>query len=327
MQEPTLPPFSEPKQPPKVQKTLKESRVSIPKDKLIRKPSDELKTPLIYRGGKSAISSWVISYFPPHYRFVDVFGGGAAISIAKNPSGIDIYNDIGDVARFFEVLRDYGDEVYSFLTFYPFGRYTFKSAITHRELMYKTIAHSWNIKEYEEPNRFYKVRWAAFYYISVLQSFRHEEGDTSWIISKDINLAEHFANHVDDFPRIIDRLRRVVIEHMDFRSLIEMYDGKDTLFYCDPPYLPDTWTSGHGSYEHEMSEEQHRQLLCMIQACDAQVVVSGYPSDLYDEYLHGDFGWIRVEKERVSGIKNASQSSSSRMEVLWIKRKQDELWS
>lgn len=310
---------------PKVQKVLKDVKEKLPIEKIPRRPNSE-KTPLIYRGGKSSLATWIINYFPPHKVFIDVFGGGAAISLAKSPSGVDVYNDIGDVSRFFEVLRNYGDEVYQFLTFYPFSREAFYYAFKQKKVMEATVFPSWDIAEYEVVNAPYKVRWAAYYYITILQSFRHEEEDNTWVMSKGVNLANSFASHVDAFPEIIDRLRNVVIEHKDFLELIEQYDSSDTLFYCDPPYLPDTWTSGK-SYKHEMTREQHASFLETIIKIKGQCVISGYPSTMYNMFLSKENGFYTVEKTRLQGIKNSNQDGSNRTEVLWIKEHNVGIWS
>lgn len=312
--------------PRSIQAQLKDVKDHLPFEAIPRSPS-EGKTPLVYRGGKSKISTWVINFFPPHHTFVDVFGGGAAISLAKNSSTVDIYNDIGDVSKFFEVLRNYGDDLYRFLTFYPFSREAFQYAVKQKQVMEATVFPSWDVEGYEDSNRPYKVRWAAYYYIVILQSFRHEEGDNSWVgTSTQINMAEHFSSHVDMFPEVIKRLRRVVIERKDFLELINQYDDKTTLFYCDPPYLPETWNTKNG-YRHMMTFEQHVQLLLKLQTIDGQCVVSGYPSVLYSEYLNEDNGWRYINKTRLQGIKNGNQEGSSRTECLWIREHELGLWT
>jgi DNA adenine methylase len=40
------------------------------------------------------------------------------------------------------------------------------------------------------------------------------------------------------------------------------------------------------AYRHEMTEADHRRLLATIRQCKGKVMISGYPSDLYDAELH-----------------------------------------
>ncbi|WP_226020100.1 DNA adenine methylase [Serratia symbiotica] len=57
-----------------------------------------------------------------------------------------------------------------------------------------------------------------------------------------------------------------------------------TLIYADPPYLPETRTS-RASYRHEYTEDDHRQLIATLRQIPASVMISGYPSALYDNLL------------------------------------------
>lgn len=58
----------------------------------------------------------------------------------------------------------------------------------------------------------------------------------------------------------------------------------DAVVYCDPPYLLST-RQGRLYYDFEMSDEQHWKLLKLVLGLPCRVLVSGYPSDLYAEYL------------------------------------------
>lgn len=48
------------------------------------------------------------------------------------------------------------------------------------------------------------------------------------------------------------RLSNVVIENQDFETLIKHYDRKETLFYCDPPYIKTEhfYSCGFGWEDH-----------------------------------------------------------------------------
>ncbi len=63
--------------------------------------------PFAYYGGKRALASQIISLFPSHDVFVDVFGGSGSIVLNKPPASIDVYNDVNQhIVNFFRVLRD-----------------------------------------------------------------------------------------------------------------------------------------------------------------------------------------------------------------------------
>ncbi|MGH8141592.1 MAG: DNA methylase [Steroidobacteraceae bacterium] len=76
------------------------------------------------------------------------------------------------------------------------------------------------------------------------------------------------------------------------------------LIYCDPPYLHST-RSGERRYRFEYEERDHLELLRLLKTLPCQVILSGYPSALYDEYLGGwqslelqvmNQGGVRTEK-------------------------------
>jgi site-specific DNA-adenine methylase len=59
-----------------------------------------------------------------------------------------------------------------------------------------------------------------------------------------------------------------------------------TLVYCDPPYLWETRSSRRAYYRYEMGdEERHMILLKILLDLPCMVMISGYPSDLYDRML------------------------------------------
>jgi DNA adenine methylase len=69
------------------------------------------------------------------------------------------------------------------------------------------------------------------------------------------------------------------------------------VLYCDPPYFGGVRTSlakRSGDYLVEYhAEAEHRELAEALRTTPAAVVLSGYPSQLYEE-LYGD--WHRVER-------------------------------
>lgn len=56
------------------------------------------------------------------------------------------------------------------------------------------------------------------------------------------------------------------------------------LVYADPPYLANTRTSKN-RYRFEYSDDDHHQLLTALRNIPADVILSGYPSELYSELL------------------------------------------
>ena len=80
------------------------------------------------------------------------------------------------------------------------------------------------------------------------------------------------------------------------------------------------------SKPHEMLDEpEHRELAQALRQCNATVLLSGYPSALYDELYEG---WSRVEFPTGTG-QSARGEWSERTEVVWANvplRRDGHLW-
>lgn len=277
-------------------------------------------TPLIWYGGKSRDAQSIIAQFPPHNTYVEVFGGGGAVLMAKDTSVIDVYNDIGEVSNFYKVLRDHGEELYDALYLTPYSREEFEICKETLKMFAQMRNDGTTIESKEEL-----VEWARCFYIRVMQSFTHEQQAATWKNSKTMDLANNWNNHIEDLPRFVERLRKVVIEKLDFMKLLKMYDAPHTLFYIDPPYVEDTRASVN-NYVHEMPFDRHKELLTWLtKDMRGQAIVSMYAHDLYDSYLKD---WRRVTINHVSMIHNSnSKANNTRTEVLWVREHLYGLWS
>ncbi len=120
---------------------------------------------------------------------------------------------------------------------------------------------------------------------------------------------------VDDWNRtgslwaIVERLKLVQIECADAFMVIERFDGPDVLFYLDPPYLHSVRAESKKAYQCEMTDEDHIRLAKVLRDIQGMAIVSGYPSELYDQLYSGWF------KEQCVTL---TQKSSRAHEVLWI---------
>lgn len=64
-----------------------------------------------YIGGKHQLAGRIIKRFPAHQTYCEVFGGSAAVLLAKSPSPYEVFNDInGEVVRLFRVVKYHSDE-------------------------------------------------------------------------------------------------------------------------------------------------------------------------------------------------------------------------
>ena len=94
------------------------------------------------------------------------------------------------------------------------------------------------------------------------------------------------------------------------------FQGRE-LVYCDPPYLHYTRTST-SRYRFEYEEKDHIKLLELLKRLPCSVMISGYPSYLYDELL-ADWGRLELQVMNQGGV---------RTEKLWFNFTPDRVhWS
>ena len=103
-----------------------------------------------------------------------------------------------------------------------------------------------------------------------------------------------------------ERLKYVQIENRPALELIKKFNFENVLIYADPPYLLDT--RGGKQYRCEMNEQDHMELLAALSDHKGPVILSGYPSEMYDRELRG---WRKITR------KSYNQNSDPRTEVLW----------
>ena len=261
----------------------------------------KIRPPVKWHGGKHYLAKRIIAEFRPHHTYVEPFGGAASVLLNKEPAVVEVYNDLdGRITRLFRVLRDSGEEFRRRITLTPYSEVEFADAAGLAEG-----------DEIEQARRDF-VRWRqsvggrgdAFSY--TLHRVRRGMAD----------VVSGYLSAIDEqLPLIVERLRRVQLVCRPALDVIRKWDGPETLFYCDPPYLHNTRNpTSIDVYGCEMSEDEHRELAKALGACRGKVVVSGYPSSLYDELYQS---WRTVQFELPNNA--AGGRFKARMqEVLWL---------
>ena len=257
-----------------------------------------------YFGGKYKLAPKLIPMFPEHRCYVEVFGGAGNVLIQKPPSKVEVYNDIdSDIVNLFRVLREDFDRFHHLVKHTPYSREEFYAY--REQLKIETDA----------------VKRAAMWYCVALMRFSGTcKG--GWSSSKIRNMCTTTKLKVDRLPEIVDRLREVQLENRDFAFILDAYDGKDTFFYLDPPYVPETRRSG-GEYTNEMTYEDHETLVGILKDIKGKAMLSGYATDLYDS-----LDWQRYEIETISHAAGRTRASElqgkgnvkakqKRTEVVW----------
>ena len=116
---------------------------------------------------------------------------------------------------------------------------------------------------------------------------------------------------IEALPLIAQRLLRVQIENRPAIDVIRLYDSKQTLFYCDPPYIHVT-RGDSKAYSNEMTDDQHRELAEVLNQVRGRVALSNYDCPLMDK-LFPRKRWHKL----VGPLRTIHSTKGKRTEVLW----------
>lgn len=97
-------------------------------------------------------------------------------------------------------------------------------------------------------------------------------------IDNDKAALEAFSNQAQNIPGL-------TLKHTEAFGFLSRHPFTTRDFiYCDPPYLHETRTATR-LYKDELSVADHKRLLELLTSLPCLVMISGYPSALYEEYL------------------------------------------
>lgn len=184
-------------------------------------------------GGKRKLARHILPLFPDHTCYVEPFCGAAALFFMKEPSGVEVLNDVnGDIVNLYRVVKHHLEELCK----------QFKWVLTSRDnwawLQATPVA---TLTDVQRAARFVYLQKLAFGAKVAGQTF-----GTATTARPRFNIFTLEQDLVDAHYR----LARTTIERLDWQEVVRRYDRPHTLFYCDPPY----WgTEGYGvtfGWEH-----------------------------------------------------------------------------
>ncbi len=260
---------------------------------------------LRYHGGKWRLAPWIISHFPAHRTYTECFGGGASVLLRKPRSYAEIYNDLdSEIVNLFKMVRDHGKELSKSVEFTPFARDEFK-------LSYRPS------NDPMEQARRTLVRCGMGFGSSAMNT-ANVTGFRGSATRTGTHPARDWQNQPSNLPKIMERLRGVVIENKDALELMQYHDNPKALHYVDPPYVHSsrTWSKAKECYKHELTDDQHRNIAKVLHSLKGAVIISGYETDLYNE-LYGDW-----QKVTTTALADCAQK---RVECLWLRNVERDL--
>lgn len=268
-----------------------------------------------YYGGKLSHLSRLLPLLPKCQTYVEPFGGSAAVLLNREPSSVDVYNDLdGGVVNFFRVLRERTDELVNALELTPYSRAEFAQAclddstddLERARRFFVRIAQSRANKPLTTGGEWsYSVGRTAARASDWKYCVAHTKRAMAGAVSA-------WLTNVGGLSGVVARLQTVQLECLDALDCIRRYDHAGALIYADPPYLPDTRGDG-ACYVHEMSAADHVELAVELRSCEGRVAVSGYENSLYDQLYAG---WFKTTWA-ARATTNHETVTGARTEILW----------
>lgn len=248
-------------------------------------------------GSKWTIAPWIIGYMPQHDSYGEPFFRSGAVFFSKPCCKFEIINDLdSNVTNFFTVLRDddMREELAALIALTPWSR----------------EEHA-NCKDYDSVDD--PVERARQFMVCSHQGYG--SGDArgpSWRNSGKQHTGQALPRFWRGIPgrilAVADRLLDVEIENRPAVDVIQRYASPGMCWYLDPPY-PKSTRNGRLYIHDDMSDNDHLDLLNLIDTLPGTFLISSSDNELYNERLSH---WRKV------AIEDTVEKGQKRIECLWL---------
>ena len=230
-----------------------------------------------WMGGKRKLASRLLPLFPPHQCYVEPFCGAAALFFLKEPSSVEVLNDInGDLVNLYRVVKYHIEELFK----------QFKWTLVSRQ--------NWQWLQETPPETLTDVQRAArFLYLQKLAFGGKVDGQTFGTATTSRPRFNIFTLE-QDLADAHFRLANAAIEQLPWQDVTKKYDRPHTLFYCDPPYWK---TEGYGV---DFPWAEYQQLAELAKSIQGKMVISinGHPEI---RELFSDLSVVEVDYHYIVG--------------------------
>ena len=233
---------------------------------------------------------------PPHHSYVEPYFGSGAVLFNKAPSAIETVNDLdGEVVNLFRCIQQDSERLARLVMTTPFSREVY-------DMQFETD--NSDAGRYQRAAGFLVRCWQG-------HGFRTNGYKVGW--RNDVQGREsmyalwNWYRLPDWIIEVAERLRKVQIECRPALEVTGRFNYPNVFMYIDPPYLLDTRRGKQ--YRHEMSDTDHEELLQAVLQSRAKIMISGYESEMYNEYLQG---WQK------GYFTSCAEKGKPRQEVVWM---------
>lgn len=268
-----------------------------------KQPLKMVRSPFKWAGGKLRLRKEIIGILPPHDCYVEVFGGAGWVLFGKEPSRVEIFNDIdGEVVNFFRVVKNHPEAL--------IGSFEWELASREEFERLRDLPEE-NLTDIQRAHRFYYLIMAAWGGELGTPRFQTSVSDGGHG-NRLIGALKSLSNRI--MPAY-QRLQTVIIEKLTWQECIKRYDrpyeDKHVVMYLDPPY-PDN----NVNYRYNMRDiEEHEKLKDTLINLQARFVLSSPDlPDVRKLYKHDGFHITAVEF--AAGMPTNSKQRSHNRELL-----------
>jgi len=207
--------------------------------------------PLAYIGGKNRLAKQIIARLPEHTTYVEPFAGGAQVFFHKEPSKVEVLNDLDfEIVNFFRVCQHHYEE---------FVRYLNYCLISRRWYNLLAAENPESLTDIQRAGRFYYLQKNSFGGLVLKQHYHY-------------GVIQRPNYNLKRIPEIIEaahhRLQGVQVESLPYEQILERYDRPTTLFYLDPPY----WQ--RKLYKFNFSDQDFESLNRRLRAIRGRFILS-----------------------------------------------------
>lgn len=266
----------------------------------------KVRSPLKWHGGKYYLARRIIALMPEHRCYIEPFLGSGSVLLNKTKTEREVAGDLNEnLIGFWQCLATRHHQMIPYIADIPYSDAFFGWAIERcaQSVIPESVP---DATAFMVRNRMSRGGLGKdFAWSERLRGKRRPGGP----VPGELNAWDTIRA---ELPAIAERIRDVEFHCCDALNLIRENDGPDTLIYCDPPYLHETRTHTK-AYDHEMTREQHAELLGVLLSCRSKVFLSGYANPLYDAVLRD---WKRTDF-LMPNHSGQGKTKQRRIECLW----------